>query len=345
MKVNFVIPSTVLGGGIRIVFTYANYLVSQGHDVVVYVPCLYAWPDIENGKINVKTSLANTFKRGTKVNWFDNHFQIKLAFKISDTYIRDADVTIATAWYTARAVYNLSDTKGKKVYFVQDYEIWHQIKEDVDNSYRLDMTRICITRTLADKIYTECGVKSEVVYNGINDEEFMSDEKKMNTPKTIIMLGNFADYKGGKKGLEILCDIKKKYGTRIIIFGISKPKFIPDDIEYYVLPERNKLISLYRESDILLFPSLQEAWGLSVLEAMANKTAVVGMKAGCLQEIGVDGENCLLADLNFEELQEKLEYLLENDDLIRRLQDKGYATANGFRWSESFEKFEKLLIE
>ena len=33
MKINFIIPFKRLSGGIRVVYIYANYLVSQGHDV------------------------------------------------------------------------------------------------------------------------------------------------------------------------------------------------------------------------------------------------------------------------------------------------------------------------
>lgn len=52
IKVNIVVPSLVQGGGPRVIFSYANYLVKQGHDVVVYVPILYTWPKVRNGKIN-----------------------------------------------------------------------------------------------------------------------------------------------------------------------------------------------------------------------------------------------------------------------------------------------------
>ena len=77
MKINIVIPSTVLGGGVRVLFLYSNYLVQNGHDVVIYVPML-AYSN-QRGKPNIKTSIANTFKRRTVVNWFDCQFKIKLA--------------------------------------------------------------------------------------------------------------------------------------------------------------------------------------------------------------------------------------------------------------------------
>lgn len=344
-KINVIIPSTVLGGGLRIIFTYCNYFVSRGYDVCVYIPCLFAWEDISGGAVNVKTSIANTFKRRTRIPWFDHKFKVKLALKISDEYIRDADVVIATAWFTARNVYNLSLSKGRKIYFIQDYEIWHQDKITVDNTYKLDMKRICITRTLADTILEECGTKSEVVYNGIDAEEFYGGEKEIRERKTIIMLGNFADYKGGRSGLQVLEKIYEKYRTRIIIFGLHKPDGFPDYMEFYKSPKREILLSLYRQADILLFPSLQEAWGLTVLEAMANKVAVVGMKTGCLEEIGVDYENALLADKDYEELYNRLEMLINNDELIRKLQEQGYKTARKFMWENSFKKMECLINE
>lgn len=344
-KINVIIPSSVLGGGLRIIFTYCNYFVLKGYDVCVYIPCLFAWPDLEDGKPVVKTSIANTFKRGTNIPWFDNKFTVKLAWRITDKYIRDADIIIATAWFTARSVYNLSISKGKKIYFIQDYEIWHQKKDIVDASYQLNMKRICITQTLANTILQECGVSSEVVYNGIDSHEFYNGRKKINKKKTIIMLGNFSDYKGGTQGLKILTQIYDKYHPRIIIFGIQKPHYLPEYIEFYYSPERSFLISLYRESDILLFPSLQEAWGLTVLEAMANKVAVVGMNTGCLQEIGIDNENVLLSDKNYERLYERLETLINDEKLISKLQENGYETAKKFIWEYSYQKIEEIINE
>jgi len=345
VKLNIVIPSSVLGGGIKMIFTYANELTERGHDVVVYIPKLFVWTNLDGGKLNIKTSLANSFKRGRKVPWYDVKFKIKLPLKIEDKYIRDADVVIASAWYTAQSVFDLSPSKGKKAYFVQDYEIWHQDKSVVDNSYKLNMERICTTNTLAMTLKTECNVDSQVVYNGIDDNEFIVGEKLLNHPRTFIMLGNFSDYKGGRNGLNILLRLKMEFGIRAIIFGIKKYDFVPPEIEYYIMPKRVKLIELIRQSDVLLFPTLQEAWGLTAIEAMANKTAVVGMNTGCLKEIGVNGDNCLLSEFDYEILYQNAVRLIKDDTLLKKIQDCGYETALNFRWKKSFEKMESILLE
>ena len=43
-------------------------------------------------------------------------------FKLKNKYIRDAEFAIATAWPTAYDVNSLEQIKGRKIYFVQDYE-------------------------------------------------------------------------------------------------------------------------------------------------------------------------------------------------------------------------------
>jgi len=343
MKINFVVPSTVLGGGIRVIFLYSNYLASKGHDVVVYVPML-AYTN-KRGVPNIKTSIANTFKRGTKVKWFDCKFKIQLAFAIKDSFIRDADVTIASAWYTAPDVYELSQSKGKKAYFIQDYEIWNQEKSIVDATYKLNMNRIVITNTLKELLQTNFGVPSTVIYNGHDRNEYLHEEKIINKKKVIIMLCNTANYKGGWQGIEILERLYKKYQTRIILFGVSKPTNLPDYFEFYEQPKREKLINLYQQADICLFPSLQEAWGLTAIEAMANKCAVVGNNTGCLKELCTNGKEALIVEnFNYDELELKAESLINDEKLLLEIQNNGYELAKTLNWDESYKKIESVLF-
>lgn len=346
MKINFVIPSTVLGGGVRMVFIYANYLVEQGHDVIVYVPKIFAWKDIRNNKINIKTSIANTFKRGKKVDWFDCKFPIRLAVSISDKYIRNADITVATAWYTARNVAELSPTKGEKVYFIQDYEVCSDgsDKDAVEATYKLPMNRISIAKWLDQIIYSISGYHTEIIYNGIADEEFLNTEKVAGTVKTIIMLGNMAPHKGTENGITILKKMQEKYGVRVIIFASTPSTEFPDTFEFYLRPDRAVLMDLYTQADICLFPSIREGWGLIVTEALAHKCAVVGNNTGSVAEIGIHGENMLIArDMNPESLETCLEQVLLDDALMRRLQENGYVTAKNLNSSKQCEKFESYL--
>ncbi|MDR1782650.1 MAG: glycosyltransferase family 4 protein [Dysgonamonadaceae bacterium] len=344
MKINFIVPSTssAMGGGIRVIFRHADFLSQQGHDVAVYVPMLYHF----GGKINLKTSIANTFIRRTKVRWTKCSFKVKLAFMIKNAFIRDADIVIATAFYTAPYVYALSAKKGKKIYFIQDYEVWGQDPTVVDNTYRLDMKRIVITKSLHNLLYNKFGVESDIVYNGHAKEEFLHSEKTKNNPKTVMMLWNNAEYKGSYQALEILKRMHKKYSIGIRFFSVLPKPDLPDYVDFYHCPKRTDLIKLYRQSEIYLFPSTDESWGLPVIEAMANKCAVVGMSTGCLDDSCEDGKQALIAENgDYLSLESKLEQVIQNDDLMSALQQNGYDFSLQFSWEKQCRLFEDCLIK
>lgn len=346
MKINFVIPSTVLGGGVRVIFIYANYLTNKGHDVMVYVPKLFAWEDIQGGKINWKTSIANSLKRGKKVKWFQCDFPITLATKINDKYIRDADVTIASAWYTAKNVSKLSPEKGKKAYFIQDYEVCADGTDRnlVEATYTLGMDNITIAKWLDDIVLKCSGKHTTIILNGVADNEIFQAEKRLNNPKTVIMLGNMSAHKGTNNGIAILKELQKKYKLRVIVYASTPSAQIPDSFEFYCQPQREKLMQLYTQSDICLFPSLREGWGLIVTEAMAHQCAVVGNNTGALSEIGINGENAVIAeDFDPNTLKACLERVICNDELLRKIQSGGLKTALHLKNSIQFLKFENHL--
>lgn len=342
MKINVVIPTIGLCGGIRVIFLYANYLVSQGHDIEFYIP-MKAYKISSKKFSTLRASLANTLKRG-KVNWFNCKFKINVVPVIRNKYVRDADICIATSWPTAFDVYNLNSCKGLKVYFIQDYEKWMGNRTDIDNSYKLNFKRIVITNTLRKLLIDKFSSNSTVIYNGLDEKEFIIGEKKINNPKIILMLFNTAPNKGTKEGIAILKNIYKKYNIKVILFGYKKNSSIPKEFEFYENPDRETLINLYRNSDIYLFPSKYESWGLPVMEAMANKCAVVGNNVGCLKELGENNVNCLVVDdCDYNEIETKLTELLEDDILLKNIQENAYKFVQNFKWIESYETFEKYL--
>jgi glycosyltransferase involved in cell wall biosynthesis len=133
MKITFVLPGIFIGGGVRVVFEYANRLQKKGHIVNVVYPLipLYLKPKIrirDRGAQIIRT-LYNINNK-TEPKWNLNARLIRVTTinhkytKYLEKSIPDADVIIATSWGTAYFVNNLSQSKGEKYYFVQSYEIW-----------------------------------------------------------------------------------------------------------------------------------------------------------------------------------------------------------------------------
>ncbi|MBE3576459.1 MAG: glycosyltransferase [Limnochordales bacterium] len=73
---------------------------------------------------------------------------------------------------------------------------------------------------------------------------------------------------------------------------------------------------VYRDADVLVFPSAVETQGLAVLEAMASGLPVVGVRGGAVPELVEDGKNgFLVSPGDGRALAEAALRLLENQDL------------------------------
>ncbi|MBU7015315.1 MAG: glycosyltransferase family 4 protein [Theionarchaea archaeon] len=90
-------------------------------------------------------------------------------------------------------------------------------------------------------------------------------------------------------------------------------------------------------SKILVLPSRHEGLGLTLLEAMACKTPVIGRNTGGIPEL-LTGENGLLFDTE-EELHDNIKSLLENDGFRERISTEGFKTASQWSWENTAREF------
>jgi glycosyltransferase involved in cell wall biosynthesis len=83
---------------------------------------------------------------------------------------------------------------------------------------------------------------------------------------------------------------------------------------------RNEVPSYYALSDIVVVPSIQEAFGLTVSEAMACGKPVIGTNVGGIPDQISDGHNgFLVASRNPSEIAEKICWLVENLHEAKRM--------------------------
>lgn len=349
MKVNFILPFTSLTGGIKVLFEYANRLRAKGHDVICYVPML-AYRFNNYGIIGelkrFKSSMGNTIKRRTEVNWFDLKVPIKLVPLINNVFIRDADATIASAWPTAYSLNKLSKSKGEKYYFIQHYEIWSGPKNLVDGSYKLPIKRIVIAKWLKDLLEKEFKVEvTALIPNGMNFKEFYNDNKRFNKDKVILMMYHNLEWKGYKDGLKAFEIVKAKHPEiKLKLFGIKKGNDIPDYAEFYENPSKEVLRNLYSTSDIFISPSWTEGWHLPPMEAMACKCAVVATNVGCIPDIGIDKETAMVCNPHdIKRLANDVMELIENEELLKKVSYKGFENIKNYTWDQSVNLFEQIL--
>ncbi len=91
----------------------------------------------------------------------------------------------------------------------------------------------------------------------------------------------------------------------------------------------------YAAADIFLLPSLYEPFGLCILEAMATGLPVVTSREAGVAELIHDGFDALLLEDagDVADIAAKLDLLVEDVDLRRRLGERARQTAMGYTWS------------
>ncbi|HLH42292.1 MAG TPA: glycosyltransferase family 1 protein [Bryobacteraceae bacterium] len=123
------------------------------------------------------------------------------------------------------------------------------------------------------------------------------------------------------------------YGAAAELGAVEKsPRRADIDVLGYVsLPALEKL---YQRARIFAFPSLDEGFGMPVLEAMAHGAAVVTSGRSGVAETA--GDAALLVDPeNVEELAEALRRLAADVKLAQKLVQKGWERALQFSWKNA----------
>jgi glycosyltransferase involved in cell wall biosynthesis len=105
-----------------------------------------------------------------------------------------------------------------------------------------------------------------------------------------------------------------------------------------------ELDSLFRMTEVMIYPSLYEGFGIPVLEAMKLGVPVVTSNSTALPEVAGDAA-ILTNPFSVEEMAKSLSHLLKNSDLREELREKGIQRARGFTWQKNTEAYLELYQE
>lgn len=121
-------------------------------------------------------------------------------------------------------------------------------------------------------------------------------------------------------------------GRHILFIGRIPPKEVP----YYLAA-----------CDIVVVPSVIEAFGLVTVEAMACGKPVVGSNVGGIPEVIKDGVTGYLVEpRDPEDIAEKIVYLLENKDLAKKMGENGRKrTEKNFNMERRIDKILAIYSE
>lgn len=353
MHITWVIPTPDLSGGIKVVGIYAERLLARGHTVHVVYP-LASWPrpwrvrsfgrrlikQLRYGSADL-THLANLPS--------ENVIVCPGQREVLEAHVPDGDVVIATWWKTACWVHALSPSKGRKVHFVQGYEVMSSpVPGDVDRALQLPLGKITISGWLQDKIRTLCGTAAALVPNGVDLAQFHAPERSVQTPPVVGFLYSSSWWKGP----DVVCEAIRLARQTIpdlkaVAFGAVRPgSGLPSGCEFVYRPPQDRIRDIYSRCDVWLCGSRSEGFHLPPLEAMACRCPVVSTRVGGPMDCIEEAVNGYLVDIDDAAgLANRLVTILSNPQRLQKMSLAAHETSLRFCWDASTAKLEGLLRE
>lgn len=177
---------------------------------------------------------------------------------------------------------------------------------------------VCVSKRLQKELGDRSTLptkKLELIYNGVDPEIFSSNagtglRKELGLTegaRLVVSIGNVRPAKGYQYLIEAainLAESESESDTHFIVVGHQREKLFrelqnqiaraPRRPKIHWLGFREDVVSILRQADIFLLPSISEGFSISTVEAMMVGVPVIATRSGGPEEIIMDGETGLL---------------------------------------------------
>ena len=234
----------------------------------------------------------------------------------------------------------------------------------IKNSCQWAKTIIAVSKnTKKDllKLYKVPEEKISVIYEGYADSSkfqipnFKSNPNDQISKPYLLFIGRLEERKnvvGIIKAFEILKE-QYKISHKLILagksgFGYEKIKSqmlnvncSKDIIELGFVNEEEKW-KLLKNTDVFIFPTLYEGFGLPILEAQSANVPVVASNNSSIPEV-TNGSVLLVNPNNAEEIADAIYKLISDESLRNAIIEKGKKNITRFSWDECAKEIVKIL--
>ncbi len=173
--------------------------------------------------------------------------------------------------------------------------------------------------------------KIHVIYEGVGEDFLNFKPGKDKTSKKYILAMSGVGNRKNTDRVEEAFNLLKPKGVELSIVG-KNLGFV----------KQSDLPSLYANSQVFVYPSLYEGFGLPVLEAMSVGCPVITSNNSSLPEVG--GDAAIYVDpRSVEDIKDKITEVLSLSPKSRKsLVEKGFAQSKKFSWNKAAKETIKL---
>ncbi len=369
MRIGFFLSHCHFYGSSKYILEVSKYLSKRGHEVhiiantfdeikgVIYhkMPSLgREYSLLENGSIFLLETLYAkvkkfdiTFSQPGRF-WLPDICHVRFVTQSALEMMKKEGLNPGSVSKIFSKIEKLSLKKCKHVIAMTEF-----VKNELVEKYRID------------------GEKISVVYDGVDAKKFTPHLRKKYSKlirekhgiekddKILLFVGNPFSRKGLHYLISSLRYVSQKENNfKLLILGKSLEG---DPIEKYLkLAEKHKVKDkiiyggfsrevhkYFSASDVFVFPTLYEPFGLVILEAMASGLPVITSSTrycGAAELIEDHKEGILLENpRNPIEISEKILYLLENRNMLKKIGRNAHKKAKKYTWKRTAEGFLRVF--
>ena len=197
-----------------------------------------------------------------------------------------------------------------------------------------------------------------VIRSGLTQEDYSAPAvKPRGDHPLVVYVGRLKRYKGIELGFDAIARLREKF-PRIEYAIAGGGDYLPElqrqvaarglteNVSFRGFISHAEKVALMQRADVLIYTSLKEGWGLSVVEANACGTPVVASDAPGLQESvqsGVTG--FLVPHGDAAALAQRIEQLLSDSALYASFRRAALYWAHSFTWERAATETLALLEE
>lgn len=318
IRIIYVLQSTGVSGGHKVVFQHLDKLKDLGYDTELWA-----------------LDKAPTWtKLKTKTRTFKNYET--LAKRLSE----EEAIKVATWWETAAPVWLSSVNKGIAAFIIHEVETAFypnnpEVQSSVASSYRKEFNNIISCSYTLDAM-GELGLTGTLLPCGYEEETYHPLKRIKREKNTLLALGRSFFQKNFKQTLAAWQSIAVNQ-PRLLLFG-NEPSVINlkknKNAAYIVRPSDSEANALYNQATAFVLTSYHEGFGLPLLEAMAAGCPVICTDANGNRDFCFDQKNCLMVEKDdVEGLAKTIQHLMTDQELQARLSKAGLKTAELYTWS------------
>lgn len=324
-------------GGTHTLLRFADHF-ARVHGVANHFHCYDVGP---RPSLRMKAKVAEAFPALAEATF--------TSAEVRPGELAPCDAAIATLWSSAYPALHMRNARAK-FYFVQDNEPQFYAAGSgwalAEETYRFGLPGIVNTPGLAD-VYRSYGNPAVSFVPAVDVERYRppSEPRDPNAPTRVFFYARPSTSRNSfGLGIAALHAVKRVHGDRVEIVCAGE-NWNPAQFglagrirNLGVLESLDAVAALYRSCDIGLVFMHTKHPSYQPFEFMASGMATVSNVNPATAWLLRDGENCLLTRPLPTPTAQRLQRLVDDDELRARIAAAGLAEVRQFRWEEQIER-------